>query len=830
MGLLDCKPTGSMLAYQIFPTTHPMFYNYLKIALRLLSRNKLISAINILGLALALAASLMIGIFLHDELIYDRYHNNSDNIYRVTRNFLSPDGSVSLHLGLVAAPFGPLLKNDFLDIKEAARIRRCYEPLSVEADGKFKERLSNNNSYYAEPTIFKIFSIPVIAGDTKAALEKPFTMMVSEVTAEQYFGTIDVIGRRLKINDAIVEITGVYETFPRQSHWHPDILVSFSTLNDDRIYGREKLETSWSENNFSTYILVDEHFDRNKAEKLLPAFVDKHMGNAGNPQLPSTWTNLFLQPLTSIHLHSHLDFELEANGSINHVYTMAAIGVFLVLIACFNFINLSTARATTRGKEVGLRKVVGAFKHQLIVQHLSESILIALLSFLLSIIFITMAMPWLNDFTGKSLELSDYASPFTITVVLGFMISVGVLAGLYPAFIISGFKPALILKGKNGYARGSGSIRKILVVIQFSISVVMIIATLVTYQQLSFLNARELGYAKNQVLMIGYDNSIAEHYDAFYHELTRNPAIINATRSSLIPTDRLLAYRGTFVEQGDSLIATEINMKDVRIDHEFFSSYKIPFISGRNFSRDVKTDDSLAFIINETAARMVGWSNEEAIGKVLKNGFTKGRVIGVVKDFHFESLHEPIVPVVFHGERNFNRLSVLVLESEMERALEHMEKVWNQFVPERPFDYDFLAQRYSWYYKSEQSQNELLIIFAALAILIASMGLFGLATFNAIQRQKEVSIRKVLGAPIGNIIQLLSKEILILIIVASIVAWPVAWYFMSQWLNNFAYHIEMAISTYLIAGALAVVVALLTVGIQTLKAALVNPATILRNE
>jgi putative ABC transport system permease protein len=807
-----------------------MFFNYLKIALRLLSRNKLISAINILGLALALTGSLMIGIFLHDELIYDRYHKNSDNIYRVTRNFLSPDGSVSLHLGLIAAPFGPLLKNDFSDIKESGRIRRCYEPLSIEEQGKFKERLSNDNSYYAEPSIFKIFSIPIIAGDINSAMEKPFTMMVSEVTAKKYFGTTDIIGRQLKINDAIIEITGIYKAFPEQSHWHPEILISFSTLTDDRIYGREKLETSWSENNFSTYILVNEQFDRRKAEEELPAFLDKHMGDPGNPQLPSAWTNLFLQPLASIHLHSHLDFELESNGSINHVYTMSAIGVFLVLIACFNFINLSTARATTRGKEVGLRKVVGAFKRQLIIQHLSESILIAFLSFFLSIVFITMAMPWLNDFTGKSIELAAYATPSIMCIIFAFMTFVGIMAGLYPAFIISAFKPALILKGQNGSSKGSGAIRKILVVVQFSISICMIIATLVTYQQLNFLNERELGYAKDQVLTIGYDNAIMEHYDAFYNELTNSRAIRNASRSSLIPTDRLLAYRGTFVEQGDSLVATEINMKDVRIDHEFFDTFQIPFVSGRNFSRDIKTDDSLAYIINETAARMVGWNSDEAVGKVLKNGFVTGRVIGVVKDFHFESLHEPIVPVVFHGEKSFNRISILVSESEMEEGLAHMEKVWNQFVTERPFDYSFLAQRYRWEYRSEQSQNELFIIFAVLAIFIASMGLFGLATFNTLQRRKEVGIRKVLGAPIVSIVQLLSKELFVLILLANMIAWPVAWYFMSEWLNGFAYHIEMSVLTYLTAGTLAIVITLIIIGSQTLKAALVNPATILRNE
>jgi putative ABC transport system permease protein len=807
-----------------------MFSNYLKIALRLLSRNKLISTINIVGLALALTGSLLIGVFVHDELSYDRYHKNAEHIYRVTRNFLSPDGSVSLHLGLIAAPFAPLLKNDFSEIEEVGRVRRSYDAVVAEEGGKVKELFTSDNSYYAEPAVLKMFSIPVVAGDTKAALEKPFTMMVSDVTAEKYFGTTDVVGKQLKMDAGIVEITGVFKAFPRQSHWHADILVSFSTLNDDRIFGKEKLEKSWSENNFSTYILVNEQFDRKKVEQQFPAFVDKHMGYPGNPQLPSAWTNLFLQPLTSIHLHSHLDFELEGNGSINHVYTMSAIGVFLILIACFNFINLSTARATTRGKEVGLRKVVGAFKRQLIAQHLSESILIAFLSFFLSIVLITLAMPWLNDFTGKSVELSDYATPSVIFIILGFMTLVGIMAGIYPAFIISNFKPATILKGQGGSVKGSGGIRKILVVVQFSISIVMIISTLITYQQLNFLNERELGYAKDQVIMLGYDNQIMAHYDAFYDELTKHPAVVNAARSSLTPTDRLLAYQGTSVEQGDSLVATEINMKDVRIDHEFFDTYKIPFVSGRNFSREVKTDDSLAFIINETAARMVGWSNEEAVGKVLKNGNVKGHVIGVVKDFHFESLHEPIVPVVFHGQKLFNRVSVLISESEMKAAITHMEKVWNQFVVQRPFDYSFLDSRYSYLYQNERSQNELFIIFAMLAIIIACMGLFGLATFNTLQRRKEVSIRKVLGAPIASIVQLLSKEILILILVANIVAWPIAWYFMTEWLNAFAYHIEMTMVTYLIAGALALVITLITIGGQTLKAALINPATILKNE
>lgn len=808
-----------------------MISNYLKIAFRLLTKNKLISAINILGLSLALTGSLLVAIFVHDELSYDRYHENADRIFRVTRNFLSPDGSVTLHLGPIAPPFGPLLKNDFPDIVETARTRGFYQSISIlEEDGTFKENLNIENPYYAEPSIFKLFTIPILAGDTKTPLEKPFTMMVSDVTAVKYFGTQDVVGKRVKANDDIIEITGVFKSFPAQSHWHPDILVAFSTLNDDKIYGRARLETNWGNNNFSTYILVNDQFDAKKTEKQFPAFLNKHMAETGNAVQPSMWTNLFLQPLTSIHLHSKLDYEIEANGSINHIYTMSAIGLFLILIACFNFINLSTARATTRGKEVGLRKVVGAFKKQLIAQHLSESILTAFFAFLFAIVFITMTIPWLNDFTRKSIQIQDYVNVTTILLILGAMILVGIMAGLYPAFVISSFKPALILKGQNGSIKGSGGIRKTLVVVQFSISITMIIATLITYQQLNFLNDRELGYAKNQVVTIGYAGEIAKRYETFYTELTKNPAVLNAGRSSIVPTGRLLDYQGTSVQKGDSLVATDIAMKDVRVDHDFFDTYKIRFASGRNFSKEIKTDDSLGFVINETAAKMVGWTNEEAVGQVLQNGPVKGRVIGVVKDFHFESLHEPIVPVVFIGQKNFSTISILISESEMKTALAHIEKVWNEFVPELPFSYGFLSERYSNLYDSEKSQNELFLIFAGLAIFIASIGLFGLATFNTLQRSKEVSIRKVLGAPVGSILQLLSKEILILILIANLISWPIAWYFMKEWLNGFAYHIEMDVLTYVGAGMLAVVITLITIGSQTVKAALTNPATVLRNE
>ena len=811
--------------------TTAMFNNYAKITLRLFARNKLISAINVLGLALALTGSLLIAIFIQDELSYDDYHANADHIYRVTRNFLSPDGTENLHLGVVAPPFGPLLKNDFPDIAEVARTWGFDISMNpVEEDGSVKENIYIENFFYAEPSVFKIFSIPILAGDTKTPLEDPYTMMISDASAEKYFGTLDVVGKQLKAGEVFFKIVGVYKSFPDQSHWHPDVLVAFSTLNDEHVYGRQRLENSWSSNTFGTYILVNDQFDPKQTEEQFPAFLDKHMGQTGNPEQPSDWTNLFLQPLTSIHLHSQLDHEIEANGNINHGYIMGVIGIFLLLIACFNFINLSTARATTRGKEVGLRKVLGAFQKQLITQHLSESIFTASLAFLLAIFMISLSIPWFNDFTGKSIQLPDYVTLTNIFIILGAMILVGIMAGFYPALVISRFTPALSLKGQDGSGKGNKGIRRILVVVQFTISIIMIIVTFIVYQQLSFLNERELGYVKDQIVTIYYNDAIAERYETFYHELTKAPFIKNAGRSSLVPTERLTAMQGTSVQQGDSLVATDIVMKDVRIDHEFFNTYQISLVSGRNFSKDIKSDDSLGFIINETAARMAGWTHEEAVGQVLKNGAVKGTVIGVVKDFHFESLHESIVPVVFHGQHMFNNVSVLVSASEMQEALAHIEAVWKEFVPHQPFAYSFLSDRYRRLYDSEQRQSELFMIFAGLAIFIAAMGLFGLATFNTLQRLKEVSIRKVLGASIPSLLRLLSQEILLLIFLANLIAWPIAWYFMREWLNGFAYRIEMAWWMFALAGLFAVAVALCTIISQSIKAALVNPADTLRNE
>lgn len=817
-----------------------MIRNYLTVAFRSIFRNKLTAFINIAGLALAMMCCILIYLFVSDELSYDRYNTKADRIYRVTRNFLSRDGVPNLHLANVAPPIGPLIKNDFGEVEVMARTINFGLVIGREENGELVKNFTEQQLFLAEPDIFKIFDIDVTTGDKTTALSRPFTIMLSEKSVKKFFDNENPIGKRLRANNQFdLEVTGVYKDFPSQSHWHPEYLVSFSTLENDKIYGRKELETNWGNNAFGTYLLLEEGADPKKMETGFPDFLERHYANFaianGAPAdfKASRATTLFLQKLTDIHLLSHLDDELEVNGNINNVRMMAVIGLFIILIACFNFINLSTARATKRAKEVGLRKVVGAFKNQLITQYLSESVLISVLSLVLGCGLAFVALSWLNQFTGKFLTINPINNWMLFTGLIGFAILVGILAGLYPAFVISSFKPALVLKGQQGSVKGKGIVRKTLVISQFSISIVLLIATAITFQQLGYLNSRDLGYTKDQVVVLSLYDEVGDTFDAFYNELTKSSAIENAARSSRIPTGRLLDSQGPpLVTIGDSLVNSTITTKMVMTDPEFFKTYGIEMAAGRDFSKSIPTDDSLAFIINETAANMYGWKNiGDGLDKDFSYGGTKGKLIGVVKDFHFESLHQPIIPLVFfQRKQSYNDLSVKIAGNQVTQGIEHIEKVWKEFLPKRPFSYQFVSDDYRRLYEEEQKQSQLFTMFSGLAIFIACLGLFGLATFNTLQRVKEIGIRKVLGASVPSILGLLSKEIVILILVANLIAWPLAWYFMDQWLDSFAYHIDMNLGIYMLSAAAAVVLALVTVSSQTIKAALTNPSSTLRYE
>jgi putative ABC transport system permease protein len=818
-----------------------MIQNYIKTALRSIFRNKLTAFINIAGLALAIAAALLIYLFVSNEVSYDQQHANADNIYRVTRNFKSPEGVSTLHLSSVAPPIGPLLKNDFGEIQVMARTLHNNVVLSIEENGERKKISQEKELFMVEPDLFRIFDFSVVAGHAATALERPFTVMLSESAAKQFFESTDVVGKHLKADQKLdLEVTGVYKDFPIESHWHPRAMMSFSTLNDSTIYGRKNLETNWGNNSFQTYLLLEPGTDATQLEAQFPGFLDRHYGpyakaNYGAPEdfIASKRTTLFLQKVTDVHLRSHLDDEIEVNGNISNVYLMGVIGLFIVLIACFNFVNLSTARATKRAKEVGMRKAVGAHKNQLIFQYLSESVLVAFLGLLLALLIATPALDWLNQFTGKALTLMPAGNLTLYMGAVAFTVLVGILAGLYPAFVISAFNPATVLKGNTGASRSKGGIRQTLVVMQFFISITLIIATMITIDQLSYLNNRSLGFTKDQVVTLPLYRELSNNYDAFYNELIKSTSVKNVALSSRLPTGRLLDSNGEArVTKGDSLVPSGVTLKMVAIDYEFLNTYEIELAAGRNFSKLIPSDDSLAFIINETAARKIGWSTPaEGVDKDFLYGGTRGKLIGVVKDFHFESLHQEIAPMIFFlGKNNYNVTSVKLNGEQTQQALEHLEQVWKAFLPLRPFDYQFLNNRYQRLYLDEQKQGQLFTVFSALAIFIACLGLFGLATFNTLQRIKEIGVRKVLGATIPQILMLLSKEIVLLILVANVLAWPVAWYFMNQWLGSFAYHIDIHWLTFALAGIVAIIVALITVSAQTWRAAMTNPSNTLRYE
>jgi len=819
-----------------------MIRNYITVAFRNIFRNKLTAFINITGLALAMSCALMIYLYISDELKFDKYNTRADRAYRITRDFLSEDGSTNLRLANVAPPIGPLAKNDFGEIEKMARTANFGFVIGLEEDGELKKIFTEEHLFMAEPEIFQIFDFSFISGNPKESLSRPFTVMLSEETAEKYFGDKNAIGKRLRGGNRFdLEVTGVYKSLPRQSHWHPDLLVSFSTLNDSLVYGKKGLETNWGNNAFGTYILLEEGANAMHLEAQMPEFLKKHFG----PYAISNWgapadfdaaksTRLHVEKVTSIHLLSHRDDELEAGGNMTNVYVMAIIGIFIVLIACFNFVNLSTARATRRAKEVGLRKAVGAFKNQLVNQYLSESVLIALLAMGLSLLLSYSSIGWLNNFTSKALSLNFFKQWDVLVSLIGFAAFVGILAGIYPAFVISSYKPAIVLKGQQGIAKGKGGIRKALVIAQFSISTFLIISTAIIFQQLRYLNSSSLGYDKNKVITLPHYSELANSYDVFYNELTKSSLIKNVSRSVLVPTSRLLNSSGPpKIIKGDSLISTKVETKMVYADTEFFKTYGMEIVAGRDFDKSIKTDDSLAFIINETAAREYGWkSPDEGINKDFAYNGTTGKLIGIVKDFHFESLHQRIVPIVFFPVKanSYNDLTVKISGDNFQEGVAYLEKVWKEFLPNRPFEYNVLSDRYDKLYEVEQKQSQLFSIFSGLAIFIACLGLFGLATFNTMQRIKEIGIRKVLGATVPSILTLLSKEIIILIVIANIFAWPLAWIFMGKWLDSFAYHIDMNILIYVGTAVLAVLIALVTVSIQTIKAAMTNPASTLHYE
>jgi putative ABC transport system permease protein len=815
-----------------------MLRNYLRIAVRNLTKYKFISFINLFGLTVGITCCLLILTYILHETSYDRYNHNADRVWRVTRSFNNKEGIVSLHLGSVAPPFGPLLRNDFPDIQKMTRL---YEVGNVPL--RYEDKIFNeSNLYFADTNFFDIFDVTLLRGNPKTALTDPNSILLTPEVARRYFGDTDPINKVVRMSNQLnFKVTGVYEPFPAAAHFHPTILMSFTTLNDSTIYGEKQLMTNWGNNSFFTYILLPKDYPVQSMVAQFPAFLDRHMpsnrGTAGFK--PHQGTKLFLQPLTGIHLHSQLDSELEENGDAGRVAVFGAIALFILLIACINYMNLSTARSSLRAKEIGIRKVSGALRGEIIVQFLSESILLSYIALLLAVILTWVTLNGLNQITGLSLSIQTLLQPAILIPLLFTPLLVGILSGLYPALFLSSFQPSKVLKGLFKAGSGSISFRKVLVVTQFAISIVLLISTAIVFQQLHFMQNASLGFNKDQIVQIVYPNGLDKSYESFRTHLLQDPHIRYLTRSTRVPGGRLLDEQGASTESGDSLKPVTADIKYLCVDQDYLSTFSVPIVAGRDFSRAYATDTN-NFVLNVAATKALGVRNPgEMIGKNFSYGGTKGKVIGIMHDFNFESLHQSIVPLILcmppasqPASNSFYNLSIKLNgdKDNITEAIHRIGKTWKAFVPDVPFDYSFLDEHFGQLYQSEQRQGQLFTVFSLIAIFIACLGLLGLSAFSISQRVKEIGIRKVLGAGAGTIVRLLSTEFLILIAIAAVIAWIVAAWVMHNWLQDFAYRISIQWWVFAVAGLLAAFIALATISFQALKAAWANPVDSLRSE
>lgn len=787
--------------------------------------------INLIGLAIGMAVSIVILLYVQFELSYDNYHPDADRIYRVSRAWYNQDGEESLHLGHLAPPFGPLMQSDFPEEVEVAARLFNFDALIKNGSNAMEE----TRFFFADPEAFDVFSWKMIEGEAQKALTEADGIIMTESTAKRYFGNESAIGKELLANlngqEFTFQVRGVMEDMPSNSHFHVDFLGSMIPVV--QFYGgQDAFMSNFGSNNFSTFIKLAPGVDWKAFEAKLPGMIDRRMGEnqAGIPMSKST--ALTLWPITDVHLHSNLASEIEPNGNFDYVIVYLAVALFILLIACINFMNLSTARSSLRSMEVGLRKVMGADKLVLIRQFMGESFVMTFFAMILAVILVYLFLPTFSDFTDKPLSLNFFTHPEYLLFILGLAVFVGLISGSYPALFLSGFMPAKVLKGAFKAGKGHENFRSFLVVGQFAISVMLIVAVLVVVRQLDFMQNKDLGFQKEDIVVLPNSGQINENYLIIKDRLENHPGIKEVSMSSRVPSGRLLDSQGTTAEVNGELTQLNVRIADIHVAHNFLNTYGIPLVAGRDFDFQRASDSTEAFILNEAAIRAVGWSSpEDAIGKQFLYGGRRGFVTGVMNDFHFESLHQPIVPIVFMISQNRNnQVSIKIEAAQREEVLAYLEGEWAQLRPDYPFEPIFVDEGFDRQYEAEAKVKTIFTFFSALAILISILGLLGLVTFATEQRTREIGIRKVMGAETGNILVLLGKDFLKLVGIGFLIAIPISWFGMSSWLEDFAYRTGISWTIFLWAGLIAGIIAAVTVTSQTLKAAWANPVKSIKNE
>ena len=812
-----------------------MLSNYLKIAWRNLLKNKTFSLINIVGLASGLACFILIALYVADELSYDRYNEKASRIYRINSDIVF--GGNKLHLAVASDPMGAALKNDYPQVEEYVRF---YASSGSKLIKKGDQYINENDVAHADSTLFNVFTLPVIAGDATTALNEPNTVVVSASAAKKYFGTTDVVGKSVETNDngsTLYKITAVIKDIPHNSHF-----------NFSMIFSMDNVRYQWGNflsHNHQTYLLLKAGTDYKAFEKNFSQFIIKYVvpqaaqfmqiksmdefEKAGNKLEYS------LTPLTDIHLRSDRTVELGVNGNIQYVYIVSIIAIVVLVLACINFMNLSTARSASRAKEVGIRKVVGSEKRYLVRQFLTESILTTVLSTGLAILIAYLSLSWFNNLSEKELHISDLLQPKYLTVLIALPIIVGFLAGIYPAFVLSSFNPIVVLKGKLSGGLRRSNLRNVLVVGQFTMSIFLIAATIVVFRQLNYIQTKKLGFNKDQMLIVNGTFALENNKDAFKDEVSKLPGVKGSTYAGFLPVSGYSRNDVSFSTSSAMTADNSLNMQVWDISYEYIPVMEMEMVKGRNFSKEFGTDSN-ATILNETAAKLLGWDNP--VGKKLYTFYqdqigsrlVDREVIGVVKNFHFNSMKENIGPLCFRLADNSWTTAFKVNTSDIRGLVTTIEGKWKTMAPGKPFSYQFMDEAFDNMYRDEQRTSKIGLTLAIIAIVIACLGLFGLATYAAEQRIKEIGVRKVLGATISNIVSMLSKEFMVLVLIASALAIPLAWWVMNKWLQDFAYRINIGWWIFLSAGVIALLIALVTVSSQAIKAAVANPVKSLRTE